>query len=79
MTYYNCPKFILHNELNRRGFPPSGPQDTSAERLQKDDLDRGADATTISTLPLPSPHQKWRLSPEFGKEVDARLLINECT
>ena len=79
MNYYRCPKATLHTELGRRGYYPSGPQDIAAERLKADDAERGTCATTISTIPVPpNTYTKWRPSHEFGIEVDARMLVNEC-
>ncbi|KAF1975122.1 hypothetical protein BU23DRAFT_552545 [Bimuria novae-zelandiae CBS 107.79] len=78
MDYYRCPKTELHQELCRRGLRASGDQDIAAERLSKDDEDRGSEATTVSaiTWPLASP-SPWKINPEFGTTTPVGMLVNE--
>ena len=80
MDYYACPIDELYDEVQRRGYIPSGDRDHLSEGLRRDDAARGSEASTVTTECLkPSiPHeQSLPRTAEFGQTVPACLLANE--
>jgi hypothetical protein len=81
MNYYPCSTEEIRLELQRRGLTADGPHDELSEMLEKDDKDRGADATTVTTFDL-DPHTRRNLdltshAAEFGRIAPIDLLVNE--
>ena len=80
MEYYHCPIDDLDRELRRRGYDYAGSNNPLSEALQRDDEERGADATTVSTYSpsIFAPRQlKLTRSAQFGTTAPANLLVNE--
>ncbi|KAL1603663.1 hypothetical protein SLS60_005251 [Paraconiothyrium brasiliense] len=78
MDYYQCAKIDLHDELTRRGFRAYGDQDEAAERLKKDDDQRGSLATQVDMISeMSNAVYTWKVSPEYGKTCPASMLVNE--
>jgi hypothetical protein len=80
MIYYRCSLDELHLEAQHRGYTTLGSPDQISEALEKDDNNRGTEATTVATramgLYVPRQHNLMRTS-EFGQSVPARLLVDE--
>jgi hypothetical protein len=80
MNYYQCSTAELHLELRRRGYTVSGMRDQLCELLEKDDDNRGTDATTVATkemvLHATGEHNLLH-SRELGEAVLAERLVNE--
>ncbi|KAF1912651.1 hypothetical protein BDU57DRAFT_583119 [Ampelomyces quisqualis] len=81
MNYYPCPIGELRLELQRRGLAANGTHDELSEVLEKDDKDRGAETTTITTIELnPQEQRNLNLASDtagFGQIAPAGLLVNE--
>lgn len=82
MNYYHCSIEELLHELRRRGYKPYGARDELGEALQKDDENRGVEATMVTTKVLGSYVPRavnMSRTAEFGETVLATSLVNEST
>jgi len=79
MEYYRCLSVELTEEIRRRGFRPYGNQDQLSEALKRDDDNRGSEATTVMTVPIPYVPSEVNLtrSVEFGASAHAHVLVGE--
>ncbi|KAF2705394.1 hypothetical protein K504DRAFT_448950 [Pleomassaria siparia CBS 279.74] len=78
MDYYHCPPEQLWQEIFRRGEIPCGGHDELSERLAKDDIARGSEATTVATGVKRHPASRSRNQiAEYGEAIDPRSIVNE--